>query len=244
MVEKKKQKTILITGAAGGLGRCLSNYFVQEGMNIAAIDINKAGLESLKKEVEKADGKIICFALDILDFRKLKETVDLIEKKWGTIDILINSAGTNNKKPLEELTQKDIDSVIDINLKGYIYTTRLVAPIMMRSKEFKYIFNISSMAGTRGLNSNGIYHASKFGVNGFSNSMSKYLIKHNINVVNLCPGAIKTSWWTNKYKWAFNNELLIEPGEIAELIKFIMKGRKTTLYQNIHFFPGCVTESW
>jgi len=241
--KNNNHKVALITGASRGLGKYLATHFAKKNIKVAAIARSKDKLENLKEEVEESGGEIEVFVVNITDYKKLEKTIELIQKKWKRIDILVNNAGVDIEKPLEELSQKDIDNVIDIDLKGTIYTTRLVAPVMMESRGTKYIFNISSMAGTRGLNNNGLYHASKFGVNGFGNSMSKYLMKNNIHVVTLCPGGINTPWYDD-HEWEFGRKTLIEPYEIAELIDFIMKGRKTTLYQNIFFFPTSVVERW
>jgi len=242
--DKIKNKVIVVTGASRGMGRYFCKHFSNQGAKIAAIARTKDDLAKLKKDIEINGGELEYYPLNITDYEEIQKAVDDIVSKWGRIDILINNAGINNKKPLEELNKEDIDNVIDINLKGYIYATRLIAPIMMRSKEYKYIFNISSMAGTRGLNSNGLYYASKFGINGFSNAMSKYLMSNNINVVTLCPGAVKTDWWLSRNKWPYEEKMLIDPGEVAGLIEFIIRGRETTLYKNIQFFPGSVVESW
>jgi len=243
MSDKNKNKVALITGASRGLGRYLATHFAKKDIKVAAIARSKDKLESLKEEIKKSGGEIEVFAVNVTDYQKLEKTIKHIKKKWNRIDILVNNAGIDIVKPLEELSQEDIDNVIDIDLKGPIYTTRLVAPIMMESRGTKYIFNISSMAGTRSLNNNGLYHASKFGVNGFGNSMSKYLMKHDIHVITLCPGGINTSWY-DKHEWKFDRKTLIEPYEIAELIEFIMKSRNTTLYQKIFFFPASVAERW
>ena len=244
MNKDKRKKVAIITGASKGLGRHLAVYFAKKDMKIIAIARSKDKLSSLTKEISNSGGNASYYDLDITDHASLKEVMEDIKEKYSFVDILINNAGTGNAKPLEELNPEEIDKIIDINLKGTIYATQLVVPIMKDSPGIKYIFNISSMSGERGLNNNGIYHASKFGVNGFSNSMSKYLIPYDIHVVTLCPGGINTSWWEKNEDWAFDKDKLMEPDEVSRTIDFILKGRGSTLFQKIQFFPTCVVERW
>lgn len=244
MNKDKRKKVAIITGASKGLGRNLAVYFAKKDMEIIAIARSRDKLLNLTKEISDSGGNASYYDLDITDHASLKEVMEDIKEKYSFVDILINNAGTGNAKHLEELAPEEIDEIIDINLKGTIYATQLVAPIMKDSPGIKYIFNISSMSGERGLNNNGIYHASKFGVNGFSNSMSKYLLPYDIHVVTLCPGGINTSWWEKNENWAFDKDKLMEPDEISRTIDFILGGRGSTLFQKIQFFPTCVVERW
>jgi len=241
-----KNKIAVITGAGGGLGKCLCTYLADLGIKIVAIDIDSKSLKILEEDIKKKGEDILTFNLDITNYEKIKEAIDRIVKKWGTIDILINNAAARILKSFDKLNRDDIDLMVDVTLKGTIYLTHLIAPVMIKAKR-GYIFNMSSTAGLRAINKNAsIYAASKFGINGFSEAISKYLIDHNIHVINLCPGGINTSMW-KKYDYIFGNEkkkYLIEPSEVAELIEFILKKeRKSTIFKNLTFFPICEIES-
>jgi len=245
MINDLKNKVAVITGAGGGLGKCLCTYFAGLGIKIVATDIDSKSLKTLEKEIRKKGGDILTFSLDITDYEGIKEAIDKVVKKWGTIDILINNAAARILKSFDKLDKGDIDLMVDVTLKGTIYLTHLVSPVMIKAKK-GYIFNISSTAGLRAINKNAsIYAASKFGINGFSEAISKYLIDYNIHVVNLCPGGINTSMW-KKYSYIFGNEkkkYLMEPIEVAELIEFILrKERKSTIFKNLTFFPVCEIE--
>ena len=233
-------KVALVTGATRGLGRELSNYLSRLGVKIVGIGRDTGKLKELEEEIKNNGGDILCYQLDICDFDGIKETVNQVIEKWNTIDILINNAGVDNRDPFEKLKKQDIDSILDINLKGTIYMSRHVIPIMMKQRK-GHIINISSVAGLRGYQ-NGMYSATKFGMNGFGDAMSKYLINHNIHVVTLCPGGINTSWW-EKHKFPRGNtDILIKPQEISRLVEFILKGDPNTLFKNVVLAPVCDVE--
>ena len=230
----------LITGATRGLGWELSNHLSALGIKIAGIGRDIKKLEELRKKIEENGGDILCNQLDVCNFDGIKTVVDTVIKKWGSLDILINCAAIDNREQFEKLEKQDIDSIIDINLKGTIYMCRQVIPVMMKQKK-GYIINVSSVAGLRGFQ-NGMYSATKFGMNGFGDAMSKYLIGHNIHVVTLCPGGLDTSWW-EKHKFPRGNtDILTKPKEISRLVEFILKGDPNTLFKNVTLVPVCDVE--
>lgn len=241
MEKSLEGQTILITGASRGLGKHLCLYFSALGLKVAAVSRNKDELKKLKDEIEKRNGIISTFAVSVTDYDGIGRVAKEVYNTWGSIDILINNAAIGFDTTFEDLTKEEIDTTIDINLKGLIYTTRHVVPLMMK-KNCGSIFNISSVAGIRGINAkssnNGIYTATKHGVNGFSDVMCKYLLKNNIHVTTLCPGGINTSWW-DRWELPYDRKMLIEPGNIAKLIELILKLPEETLFKQAVFFPVC-----
>jgi len=245
MKNNMNKRVMVITGASRGLGRLLCTYFAKMGLKIVAIARNQKDLESLRDEIEDEGGTIRIYPADVTDYKSTEKIISDVEKKWGSIDVLVNNAGLDKAgmtAPIESLSQEDIDLVIDVNLKGTIYFTKFVIPIMKKNKS-GYIINISSMAATKAFNSNGIYHSTKYGINGFGEAMTKYLAEDNIRVVNLCPGGIKTTWW-ERAEYNRDKKLIVEPPEIAELIKFLLESRSSTLFKNISFFSRSEAEVW
>ena len=165
-------QTALITGASRGLGRHLCKSFAAAGANVAAVARSEADLSTLREEIDPTGQPVETIPASVTDYDAMSGAVDQILKRWQSIDVLVNNAGTSSRTSFENLTKEDIDTVIDVNLKGLIYTTRLVVPHMLRQRSGT-IFNISSTASTRGLKGNGLYFVTKFRVNGFGESLSK-----------------------------------------------------------------------
>ena len=235
--EGLKDKVALITGASRGLGRCLCEYLSDLGIKVVAIARSIDNLKNLEEKIKEKGGIISTYQLDVTDFEGIGKVVNEVIEKWGTIDILINNAGTSTRSPLESLKKEEIDLVIDTNLKGTIYFTRHVVPVMIKAKK-GHIINISSTAGIRGSKGNGTYNSSKFGVVGFSDSISKYLMEHGIHVVTLCPGGINTTWWDRvDYSVYGDRDKLIPPLQVAKLVEFILNGDSNTLFKQVIFLP-------
>ncbi len=234
-------KTMVVTGASGGLGRYLCTYFAKLGVRVFAIARNEEKLKDLKKEVTDNGGIIETFAASVADYDKMKEAVNSVIGKWGKIDILVNNAGIGRwPGSIADQTKETIDAVMDTNLKGLIYMTNLAAPHMIEKKD-GYMFNISSTAGLNGSGGYAVYGASKFGVNGFSEGVAKELINHNVHVTTLCPGGINTEWWD---KWKSegkekksDREVLLEREDLAALMEFILSQPRRAFYKQIILPP-------
>jgi len=224
------------------LGRYLCKSFAAAGANVAAVARSEADLSTLREEIDPTGQTVETIPASVTDYDAMSGAVDQILKRWQSIDVLVNNAGTSSRTSFENLTKEDIDTVIDVNLKGLIYTTRLVVPHMLRQRSGT-IFNISSTASTRGLKGNGLYFATKFGVNGFGESLSKYLMENNIHIVTLCPGGIDTTWW-DRSEYKYDKKLLIKPADIAKLIETVLTLPKNVLFQKAVFFPTCEVETW
>ncbi len=250
-INNLKGKVAVITGASTGIGKAVSVHLAKLGIKIVAIARNKNKLEKLKNEIEKERGEIIYFPASVTDYTEMQRVIEKVIKNWGVIDILINNAGIVRGGSLEDSPREDIDEVVDTNLKGMFYCTKFVIPSMIKNKS-GYIFNISSIGGLRGGNSNGIYCATKFGVRGFSNSIGKYLAEHNVKVTTIYPAATETPIWgnskdkntyTNYDKEYFTHEqavsMMMKPQEFGEAIEFMLKTRDTTVVKDLTFatFP-------
>jgi len=242
-----KNKIIMITGASRGMGRYFCIYFAKKGAKIAAIARSEQDLKSLKDEIGVNNSLVNIYPLSISDYYSVENAVNDIIKNWGTIDILINNAGViKASSNFDCYPKEDMDLEIDTNLKGTLYVTRLVSPVMIKNKN-GYIFNISSVVGTRGHYMPGaeVYISTKFAINGFTDSYSKYLLKYNVHLVLLCPGGTDTSIWErNTYRHGSDKEILIKPSEIAELMEHILNTRKAVFYKNIVFLPVCEVDEW
>ena len=203
MTNDLKNKTAFITGAAHGQGRATSIALAKEGANIIAFDLAQTleypgyklgtskDLETLKEECEAFGVQCLIFAGDVRIDEDILKAVKGAEEKFGGIDILFNNAGICAYGLAHELTEKEWDVMLDINLKGPWMVARRIIPIMIRQGS-GVIINNSSVAGLRGMNRLSHYAASKWGLTGLTKSWAIELAPHNIRVLSIHPTGVNT----------------------------------------------------
>jgi 3-oxoacyl-[acyl-carrier protein] reductase len=198
-----EDKVVIITGAADGMGKKVALDMASEGAKISSIDINKEGIDSLKKEIKASGGQCITIKCDVSSSREITEMVQHTMDAFKTIDIVINSAGLLLTGGIEETSDELIDKIININLKSVLYITREVAPIM-KEKRYGRIVNIASITGKRGDNTTlPVYGASKGGIITLTRSIARELGPYGITCNAIAPHAIMTkmmSYWDEEKK--------------------------------------------
>lgn len=233
-------RTAVITGATRGIGEAVALRLAGLGVNIAAIARKKDELDALQAKVEKLGVQCLPFAMNVTDFDAMGNAMKKTFETFGRIDVLLNNAGTGVMTSFEDLTVEEIDTTIDVNLKAVIYGTKHVVPYMGMGKTGGNIINVSSMSATRGIpdpvNNNGIYTATKFGVNGFSECMEKYLIKYNIRVTTFCPGSTATSWW-QRWKHSFGTDRMLPTEYVADIVELILYSPEHVLFKQLQVLP-------
>jgi NADP-dependent 3-hydroxy acid dehydrogenase YdfG len=194
-------KTIMITGATAGFGKAIAVRFAKNGYNIIITGRRKKRLDDLEKELHTI-GKMKVLSLNF-DVRKRDEVASVIGNlpaEWKAIDILVNNAGL--AAGLDHIDSGNIDDwerMIDTNVKGLLYVTRAVAPLMVeRSKG--HIINIGSIAGREEYENGNVYCATKSAVDSLSKSMRIDLLKNNIKVTHIAPGMAKTEFSLVRFK--------------------------------------------
>ncbi len=194
-------KTIMITGATSGFGKATAIRFAENGYNIIITGRRKERLDELEK-VLLSSGKIKVLSLNF-DVRNQAEVASVIKnlpEEWKTIDILVNNAGL--AVGFSHIDNGDIDDwerMIDTNLKGLLYVTRAVAPLMV-ARNAGHIFNIGSIAGKEAYEYGNVYCASKSAVDSLSKSMRIDLLKNNIRVTHIAPGMAETEFSLVRFK--------------------------------------------
>ena len=176
-------KIILITGASQGIGLTMATYLASQGHIVYGTSRNPDNLTK--------DFTFKLVALDVCDDESTKNAIDSVIEKEGRIDVLINNAGRGMMGAVEDSSVEEAQAVFDTNFFGILLTSRAVLPHMRNQKSGK-IINISSIAGLMGLPFRGIYSASKFAVEGLSESMRFELEPLGIWVSVIEPGDVKT----------------------------------------------------
>lgn len=199
--EFKMKKIILITGATSGFGKAIALKFAKEGHDLIITGRRKDLLGQLGEQIRNE------YRVDVLplnfDVRKQAEVEKAIEslpEKWKNIDILVNNAGLAvGLHPIHEGVIDDWERMIDTNVKGLLYVTRYVSPLMVARKQ-GHIINIGSIAGKEVYPNGNVYCGSKFAVDAITKGMRIDLLQHNIRVTQVAPGAADTEFSIVRFK--------------------------------------------
>jgi 3-hydroxy acid dehydrogenase/malonic semialdehyde reductase len=193
-------KTIMITGATAGFGWATAKKFAQHGYNVIITGRRKERLSRLEKELESYKIKVLSLNFDVRNKNEVESVIMSLPEEWKIIDILVNNAGlAAGLSHIDEGDVDDWDRMIDTNVKGLLYVTRAVAPLMV-ARESGHILNISSIAGKDIYENGNVYCATKSAVDTLSKSMRIDLLKHNIKVTNIEPGMAETEFSLVRFK--------------------------------------------
>ncbi len=183
-------KKVLITGGTRGIGRCMVDELVRNGVkHIAIIARDKKSLKALSKQYEEV--KFIRIPGDVADIDVLREASARIEDKWGSLDILINNAGIISAGPLEDISDEDLYDQVAVNLTAILLLTKYCIPLLKYSKEAA-ILNVSSGLGLLGKPFYAVYGSTKAAIRQFSDSIRRELAPVNISVTCVYPTATDT----------------------------------------------------
>jgi 3-hydroxy acid dehydrogenase/malonic semialdehyde reductase len=193
-------KIIMITGATAGFGRAIAVKFAQNGYNIIVTGRRKERLGELEKELALYNINVIALNFDVRKKSEVESAVRDLSGDWKNIDILVNNAGLAvGLSHIDDGDTDDWDRMIDTNVKGLLYVTRAVAPLMV-ARNRGHIFNISSIAGKDIYENGNVYCASKSAVDSLSKAMRIDLLKHGIRVTNIAPGMAETEFSIVRFK--------------------------------------------
>lgn len=190
-----KKKTILITGATSGIGKACAIKFADDGCNLIITGRRMKLLEELAASIKKkGKADVRCLDFDVRDKKTTEEKIQSLSGKWKEVDVLINNAGlVIGLEPIQDGNTDDWDIMIDTNIKGLLYVTRAVAPLMIKRGSGQ-IINIGSIAGKETYPNGNIYCATKSAVDALSKAMRIDMLKYNMKVTAVHPGATETEF--------------------------------------------------
>lgn len=186
-------KTALITGGYRGIGLAIAEMYAEAGANIAVVARNLLGCRTAAESLQSRFGiKAAAKSVDVRDSRSVDRVVQEVADEFGTIDVLVNSAGiSGSEKPVIRMTDEDLDEVMNVDFRGTFLVCRAVAQIMVQQKRGK-IINVASILGKISARNMTGYCASKAAVIQLTRVMALELMRDNVQVNAICPGYIIT----------------------------------------------------
>ncbi len=208
-----ENKTVVITGASGGIGAAMARRFASEGAAVVVSAIDKK-VSELAADIRAAGGKAESLVMDVTAKEDVRKLYDLAEAKFGHVDVSIQNAGVITIARIEDMTEAEWDKVLDVNTKGVFLCCQAAILRMRKHGRGGRLINTASGQARQGFIFTPHYAASKFGVVGITQSLSKEVAKEGITVNAICPGIIDTDMWAyNDTAWG---KLLgnYKPGEL------------------------------
>jgi len=221
-------KTAIITGATSGIGEATAILFAKNKFNLILTGRRVEKLEKLAKElIRKHNVEILTLAFDVRNFDEVKEHLGALSSQWNSIDVLVNNAGlAAGTSRIQDGDIADWDNMLDTNVKGLLYVSKMIMPLMIARKQ-GHIINIASIAGKEVYLKGNVYCASKHAVDAISKSMRIDLLPHNVKVTNISPGMAETEFSVVRYKGdqdkaaaVYENMTPLVAHDIAEVILF------------------------
>ncbi|WP_366922249.1 glucose 1-dehydrogenase [Metallumcola ferriviriculae] len=218
-----KGKVAVVTGSSKGIGFGMAQGLAYYGADLVIVSRNIDEAAAAAESIKEFGGKAIALKCDVTKKADIKNMVDTTLKEFGKIDILINNAGMNIRKPLVEYEEEEYDKVIATNLKGIFLVGQAVARVMMEQKSGK-IINISSIFGGVAMANQAAYASSKGGINQLTRVMAVELAPFNVNVNAIAPAYIKTpmtqGWLSDeeRLKEILGSTPMGRTGELSDLV--------------------------
>lgn len=230
-------KIVLITGATSGLGAAIARKFAENGDHLILTGRRADRLDSVTRElIEKYHVEIFPLVFDVRNLEEVEDALELLPENWRMIDILINNAGLAvGLNPIHEGVIDDWERMIDTNVKGLLYMSRVFAPLMVARKK-GHIINIGSIAGKEVYPNGNVYCGSKYAVDAISKAMRIDLLPHHIKVTQIAPGAVKTEFSLVRFKGdreraeaVYNGFRPLVASDVADVVYYV-----TTLPEHVN----------
>ncbi|MBL1233417.1 MAG: NAD(P)-dependent oxidoreductase [Flavobacteriales bacterium] len=189
------KKIVLISGATSGFGKATAEIFAKNNYNLILTGRREDRLRKIAKDLsEQYNVEVLSLCFDIRDQKAVEKSILSLDTSWKKIDVLVNNAGLASGLGLiQDGEIDDWEKMIDTNIKGLLYLSKVIMPIMIANKS-GHIINIGSTAGKEVYLNGNVYCATKHAVDAISKSMRIDLLQHGIKVTQICPGAAETEF--------------------------------------------------
>jgi 3-hydroxy acid dehydrogenase/malonic semialdehyde reductase len=219
---------IFITGSTAGFGKAIALKFAEHGYDVIINGRRIDRLKKLEEEIKSTYGvKVFSLQFDVRNKKAVEEAIHSLPHDWKKIDVLVNNAGlAQGLSLIQDGNIEDWETMIDTNVKGLLYVSRTVMPLMIENQK-GHIINLSSIAGKEAYQKGNIYCATKFAVDALTKSMRIDLLEHKIRVTSIDPGAAETEFSLVRFKGdaerakkAYLGYEPLKAGDIAEVAYF------------------------
>ncbi|MEX0684687.1 MAG: SDR family oxidoreductase [Balneolales bacterium] len=227
-----QDKIAVVTGASSGIGAEFSKILVAKGCTVYGLARRESKLAQVKNEL---GGLFIPIVADITHKEMLTQFVENTFSENHSPDILINNAGMAKFAPVDELSIEDWENMVNVNLSGIFYITRLIVPFMKANKNVNHIVNIASIAGLISNPDLSGYNATKHGVRGFSNALMKELRNFGIKVTCFYPGSIATEFFSKDGGTTHSN--MMQGKDVAKVMANVLETPDNFLIDEIVMRP-------
>lgn len=215
--ERMDGSVIVITGGGSGMGAAMAKNFAARGAGIAIFDLDETKGSAVANSITDANGKAIYKKVDVTNKQEVQRAADEAEQELGKITFWINSAGVSKMVPFLKSSEELWDLTINVNLKATFLCCQVAVEKMLEHGGGS-ILNMSSLSGKKASAWQTIYCASKFGVQGLTQSIAKEFADRNIRVNSICPGIVYTEMW-EKLKYEYAQKKSIDPEEVMPYFK-------------------------
>ncbi|MGO9771259.1 MAG: SDR family NAD(P)-dependent oxidoreductase [Roseiarcus sp.] len=241
-----KDKVVVVTGAASGIGLATARAFAQSQARVALTDVNVAAGEAAASEL-KSLGDVRFIRLDVTDRASADALAAQIEREFGRLDVLVNAAGWDVIEPFMNNTPEYWAKIVALNFMGPVQVTRALLPLLFASGSGR-IVNIASDAGRVGSFGETVYAGAKGGVIAFTKSLAREVVRKNVRVNCVCPGPTDTPLFatqTEKMRDALTNAIPMKrvgkPSEVADATLFFASDRSSFVTGQVLSVSGGLT---
>ena len=234
-------KVALVTGGGRGLGEAICRVLAEAGATVVMADFRAELIARVAKEIEESGGRAIPKRLDITDDGATADAIDSIVGDLGTIDFLINNAGTDLTVSIEEMPVEEWDRIMAVNLRGPFVLSKRVLPVMRKAGR-GHIVNVASTASKRAWANASAYHASKWGLLGFSHALHVEARQSNVKVTAVVCGGMRTPFLLDRFPDIDVNTLQ-DPRNVADTIRYVLSQPAETVIPEVMVLPMRET-SW
>lgn len=228
-------KTAIVTGGTRGIGLAIASRLAAAGSSVFICGRSRAGVRDAVTELS-AVGRVDGEVCDIRNEDQVRMMIAEAERRFGGVDILVNNAGIGYlNKTVAEMSGEEFRATLETNLFGVFYCCHYVIPVMRR-RGGGHIVNISSLAGQNAHPRMAAYNASKFALNGFSESLMQEVRQENIRVSYICPGSVNTGFGGDKP--GEQNAWQLQPDDIAEVVMNLLAMPPRSLVSKVELRPS------